>query len=82
MVASSPSTVKRLVAKKNEKLKRHKQAGRETWLVAYNTFWTAMSPFDVQDAVLAALGPEHDHIDHVGVVSGDPPDDAWLATIR
>jgi hypothetical protein len=41
-----------------------------------------MSPFDVQETVLAALGPEQAHIDYFGVVSGDPPDDAWLNTIR
>jgi hypothetical protein len=77
-----PEHVKRLVAKKSEKLKRHKEAGRETWLVVYNTFWTAMSPSDVRDAIIAALGPEHAHIDHFGVIAGDPPDDAWLDTIR
>jgi hypothetical protein len=77
-----PEHVKRLVAKKSEKLRRHKETGRETWLVAFNTFWPAMSPLDVQEAVLAALGQEHGHIDHFGVVSGNPPDDAWLDVIR
>lgn len=72
--------VKRVVEKKSEKLKRHKENGRETWLVAYNTFWTAMSIVDVRDAVLAALRPEHSHIDHVAMVAGDPPDDAWVDT--
>ena len=74
--------VRRLVAKKSDKLRRHKEGGRETWLVFYNTFWTVMNPSDVRDGVLAALGPQHDHIDHVGVVSGNPPDDAWLDTVR
>ncbi len=77
-----PEHVKRLVAKKSEKLRRHKEAGRETWLVVYNTFWPAMSPVEVREVVLAALGQEHDHIDHVGIVDGNPPDDAWLDIVR
>jgi hypothetical protein len=77
-----PDHVKRVVEKKSDKLKRHKGEGRETWLVVYNTFWIAMALHDVRDFVLAALTPEYAHIDHFGVVSGDPPDDAWLATIR
>jgi hypothetical protein len=77
-----PDHVSRLVAKKSEKIKRHKEAGRETWLVVYNTFWPAMKPSDVKAVVLAALGAEHGHIDHFGVVGGNPPDDAWLTTIR
>jgi hypothetical protein len=71
-----------VVVKKSEKLGRHKRAGRETWLVAYNTFWAAVSLIDVRDAVLAALTPEHNHIDHVAIVVGNPPDDAWVDTIR
>ncbi len=77
-----PEHVKRLVAKKSPKLRPHKEAGRETWLVVYNTFWTAMSPVKVRDIVLAALGPEHCHVDHFGIIAGDPPDDAWLDIIR
>jgi hypothetical protein len=70
------------VAEKSDKLKAHKEGGRETWLAVYNTFWTAMPLHDVRDFVLEALAPEYAHIDHFGVVSGDPPDDAWLITIR
>jgi len=47
--------------------------------VVYNTFWTAMSPHEVREIVLQALSKAHDHIDHVGIASGDPPDDAWVA---
>jgi len=77
-----PGHVKRLVAKKSGKLRRHKEAGRETWLVVYNTFWPAMSPVEVRKVVLGALGSEHDHIDHIGIVGGNPPDDAWLDIVR
>jgi hypothetical protein len=47
--------VRRVVTKKSEKLRQHKDAGRETWLVAYNTFSTPMNPLAVREAVLAAL---------------------------
>ena len=41
-----------------------------------------MNPVEVGRVVLAALRPEYDHIDHVGVVGGNPPDDAWLDIVR
>jgi len=71
-----------LLERESGKLGEQKQAGRETWLVVYNTFWTAMSPHEVREIVLQALSKAHDHIDHVGIASGDPPDDAWVAWIR
>ena len=77
-----PKRVHEMLRTRGGKLKRHKQMGRETWLVAYNTFWVAMSDFEVRSAILAGLGPAHSHIDHVAVVEGDPPDDAWVEVIR
>jgi len=77
-----PKHFERLLERKSGKLKEQKDTGRETWLVVYNTFWTAMSPHEVREIVLQALGKAHDHIHHVGIVSGDPPDDAWVAWIR
>jgi len=77
-----PKHVERLLERKSGKLKEQKDSKRETWLVVYNTFWTAMSPHEVREIVLQALSKAHDHIDHVGIVSGDPPDDAWVAWIR
>jgi hypothetical protein len=77
-----PKHFERLLERKTGKLKEQKQAGRETWLVVYNTFWTAMSPHEVREIVLQALAKAHGHIDHVGIVSGDPLDDAWVAWIR
>lgn len=79
---SFPRHFERLLERKSGKLKEQKETGWETWLVVYNTFWTAMSPHEVREIVLQALGKVHDHIDHVGIVSGDPPDDAWVAWIR
>jgi hypothetical protein len=77
-----PKHFERLLERKAGKLKEQKQAGRETCLVVYNTFWTAMSPHEVREIVLQALSRAHDHIDHVGIVSGDPPDNAWVVWIR
>lgn len=77
-----PKRVGEMFRTRGGKLKRHKQMGRETWLVAYNTFWTAMCDSEVRSAILAGLGPEHSHIDHVAVVEGNPPDDAWVEVIR
>jgi hypothetical protein len=56
--------------------------GRETWFVVHNISWTATSPHEVRGIVLQALGKAHDHIDRVGIVFGDPPDDVWVAWIR
>ena len=67
-----PRHFERLLERKSGKLGEQKQAGRQTWLVVYNTFWTAMSPHEVREIVLQALSKAHDHIDHVGIVSGDP----------
>jgi hypothetical protein len=77
-----PKRVSEIFRTRGEKLRHHKKMGRETWLVAYNTFWTAMSDFEVRSAILASLGPQNSHIDHVAVVEGDPPDDAWVEVIR
>jgi hypothetical protein len=74
---------KRVLEKKSPKLKAHKDAGRETWLVAYNTFWPVMSRKQVRDMILERVSTEHDHIDHIGVLlTGNSPDDSWLDVIR
>lgn len=77
-----PDRVREILAAKAPKLKKHKEAGRETWLVVYNTFWTATSPNEVAQAFLRWLGPDYGHIDHFGVVSGNPPSDSWMIPIR
>lgn len=77
-----PEFVMAILAKKSSKLKRHKELGRETWLVVYNTIWPLISPFECQRIISEQLSPNHDHIDHIGVVAGNPPDDAWLIDIR
>jgi hypothetical protein len=77
-----PEHFARLLKKKSGKIEEEKQAGREAWLVVYNTFWTAMSTHEVRAMALRLLTTDHDHIDHVGIVSGDPPDDAWVECVR
>ncbi len=71
-----------ILAKKAGKLKKHKECGRETWLVFYHTIWTVLSPFDRQRLFKANLNPDHDCIDYIGIVAGNLPDDAWLEVIR
>lgn len=82
MTRDFPNFVREILSKKSPKLRRHKERGRETWLVVYNTIWPLMSPFDSQKVVEEQLGPEHAHIDHLCIVAGNPPDDAWLIEIR
>ena len=76
-----PQRAREAVASRAAKLKRHKELGRETWLVVYNTFWTATDISDVQAELLAGLGP-HGHVDHLAIVEGDPPGDAWVNVIE
>lgn len=78
----SRSFVKRTLAQRSPKLKKHKELGRETWLVLYHTFWTVISPFDRQQAIRAELRSDHAHVDHIAVIAGNPPDDAWVEVVR
>ena len=78
-----PAFLLAVLNKKSPKLKRHKkEEGRETWLVLYNTVWPLMSPREVSRVVASALGLEHGHIDHVGVVAMNPPNDAAVNVVR
>jgi hypothetical protein len=74
--------VQRFLNTRGPKLTPHKERGRETWLLAYNTFWVAMSDHEVRDAFSNALNPTFDYIDHLAVVEGYPPNDAWVELIR
>ncbi|MEE8115392.1 MAG: hypothetical protein V3T23_13690, partial [Nitrososphaerales archaeon] len=74
--------VDRILAKKSQKLKRYKDEGLETWLIIYNTIWPLKSPDDFQELIMAKMTREHDHIDHIGLVAGNPPDDAWVEVVR
>lgn len=67
--------VRMILDEKAPKLKRYKDEGLEAWIVVYNTVWPAMSPLDVQRIVGSLLGPDHAHVDHVGICAGNPPDD-------
>lgn len=77
-----PDQAKLMLAEKAPKLKRYKDEGLETWIVAYNTVWTISSPLDVQRIMGTLLGLDHAHVDHVGICAGNPPDDAWIIEVR
>lgn len=77
-----PLRAREAVASRASKLGRHKELGRETWLVVYTTFWTVIDIGNVQAELLAGLGQDRDHVDHVGIVEGDPPDDAWVSVVK
>ena len=81
-LAGFSNFLKRILAKKSPKLKRYKDDGLETWLVIYNTIWPLKSPIDFQELIMAKLTPEHEHVDHIGLVAGNPPGDAWLEVVR
>src|SRR5262249_15168559 len=61
-----PDQVRSILDAKAPKLRRYKAEGFETWIVAYNTVWTVMTPVQAQQIVASQLGPEHEHVDHVG----------------
>lgn len=74
--------VRGILTKRSPRLQRHKARGRETWLLLYNTIWPLLSPFILQEFIGALLSDAHAHIDHIGIVAGNPPHDAWLTVIR
>lgn len=82
MTRDLPNFVREILSKKSPKLRGHKERGRETWLVVYNTIWPLKAPFEWQQIISEQLSPEHNHIDHIGVIAGNPPDDAWLTEVR
>lgn len=77
-----PERVRAILHEKAPKLKRYKDDGLETWIVAYNTAWAIMSLTDTKKAVASLLGSEHAHVDHVGICIANPPDDAWMIIVR
>jgi hypothetical protein len=76
-----PEFVQRVLSQKSPKLKQHKQQGRETWIVIYNTIWTVRTALDLAAMVRSWLGPDHGHVDQVAFVEGDPPDGAWVVPV-
>lgn len=81
-VSQFPKRVKTMLGEKAPKLRPYKAQGMETWIVVYNTAWTIMTPLDTQRVVASLLGPEHAHVDHVGICIADPPDDGWMIVVR
>jgi len=76
-----PERVKNMLSEKAPKLRRYKDQGMETWIVAYNTAWTVMTPQGTAKTVASLLGPEHAHVDHVAICICDPPDAAWIIPV-
>ncbi len=80
-LSTFPARIQTLLGEKGPKLKPYKDAGMETWIVAYNTAWTVMSPLEVERIVRSLLGPDYTHVDHVAICAGSPPNDAWIQDI-
>jgi hypothetical protein len=54
----------------------------ETWIVIFNTMGIAMSPFDAERIVEQECGLRHEHVSHIALVVGNPPDDVWVQVVR
>jgi hypothetical protein len=76
-ISEFPRRVKAMLDEKGLKLRRYKDQGFGTWIVAYNTLWPLFSPVDVQQIVRPLLSADHAHVDHVGIC-----DDAWVIVVR
>ena len=50
---------------------------RHTWLLVYNTAWTLLGDDPVQDVFRAKRAAVGSPPDHLLLLSGNPPDDAW-----
>ncbi len=78
-----PAVIEQILHDRGPKLRPHREEkNRETWLVIYNTIWPLMSPLDTQRQIGKLLGPQYFYIDHVGIIAGNPPDDAWVILVR
>jgi hypothetical protein len=77
-----PERVRNCLDAKAPKLLPYRDAGIETWIVVYNTLWTAMANHEVREVFEAEFGPQHAHVLYIGVCEGDPPDDAWIEVIE
>ncbi len=75
--------IRRIIRKKSPRLRRYKVEEKdETWLVLYNTMWPVFSPHQIKELILAELTNEHEHIDHIAIVAGNPPEDCWVDVVR
>ena len=80
-LSSFPERVKAMLSEKAPKLSPYKTQGIETWIVAYNTAWTIMTPTDTERIIASLLTPEYAQVDHVGICICDPPNDAWMIVV-
>jgi hypothetical protein len=77
-----PSRVGACLDEKAPKLRPYSDSGVETWIVVYNTMGVAMSPFEAERIVIEECGPLHEHVAHIVLITGNPPDDAWVQVVR
>ena len=71
-----PAFVQRIIDKKARQLKQWKEQGLETFLVVYNTAFTVEPTSQWKNKVNRSP-----LIDHLVVVAGNPPGDAWTEQI-
>jgi hypothetical protein len=76
------SRVRACLDAKAPKLRPYSDAGIETWIVIYNAMGVAMSPVEAERIVIEECGPLHEHVSHIALVTGSPPDDAWVHVVR
>jgi hypothetical protein len=70
-----------LSERKCSQLEKWKPQGVTTYLLVYNTYWPLMSPWDMRQLVARVDSTISRVVDHLVVVSGNPPDDAWCDRI-
>ncbi len=81
-LAAFSDFVRGILTRRSPRLQPHKARGRETWLLLYDTIWPLLSPSILQGLAGALLSDAHAHIDHIGIVAGNPPHDVHLTVIR
>lgn len=72
----------RIVEAKEVKLKPYKNRGLETWLVIYSTLWTTTNVRDIQTILEGISETYFTAVDHLVLVSGNPPDDAIVNELK
>jgi hypothetical protein len=68
----------RIVRGKAVKLEPYKKRGLETWLVIYSTLWTTTNIREIQIIFNGIAEPSLSAVYRIVLVSGNPPDDAWV----
>jgi len=77
-----PALVRTCLDQKAPKLKPYSDAGTATAIVIFNTMGTPMSPFEAARIVEQECGLTHAHVTHIALVAFNPPDDAYVHSVR